>query len=272
MLRPHPSTALEYWFFKVNAGPTALLVDWIVRRQANENILRVSIHSPQGREVLFDKRPVLMGIGSNFLSAERTAGQVGDVEWELEIDDRNEWIAPDIFPARLLSMTDLALVSAPLARFSGWIRHGKHEVKLDRSPGMLSQYWGRKLAPEWWWVSASQFDQEGVAVECAVFKSGVWGRDVNLPLAYLYLRQVGLTELIVAPFGLVRVTGDPEKFEIEIRRIGGKPITLIGMGREYGDLGEGIINTLVGDLEVHVGGKVIASARGTAGLERRAPS
>src|SRR5258706_11090527 len=183
-LEAHPKAALEYWFFKVNAGPTALLVDWIARRQTNENVLRVSIHSPRGRDVIFENRPVLMGVGSNFLSTQRTVGDVGDIAWELDIDDGNEWIAPDIFPARLLSMTDMTLDSAPLARFSGWIRHGKHEVNLDGSPGMLSQYWGRKLMPEWWWVSASQFDQPGMAVECTVLKTGAWGKDINLPFAY----------------------------------------------------------------------------------------
>jgi hypothetical protein len=37
VLSPHPASALEYWFFKVNAGPVALLVDWIARRRVNEN-------------------------------------------------------------------------------------------------------------------------------------------------------------------------------------------------------------------------------------------
>jgi len=32
MFNPHPFAALGYWFFKVNAGPIALLVDWIDRR------------------------------------------------------------------------------------------------------------------------------------------------------------------------------------------------------------------------------------------------
>jgi len=29
MLKPHSSAALEYWFFKVNRGPIALIVDRI---------------------------------------------------------------------------------------------------------------------------------------------------------------------------------------------------------------------------------------------------
>ena len=37
MLDSHPSAALEYWFFKVNAGPVALIVDWIERRRLKEH-------------------------------------------------------------------------------------------------------------------------------------------------------------------------------------------------------------------------------------------
>jgi hypothetical protein len=40
ILSPHPSAALEYWFFKVNSGPIALLVDWIARRDTNKLWLR----------------------------------------------------------------------------------------------------------------------------------------------------------------------------------------------------------------------------------------
>jgi len=36
--------------------------------------------------------------------------------------------------------------------------------------------------------------------------------------------------------------------------------------------GEGIVNTLVGDLEIWQGDTLLARAQGTAGLERRVPS
>ena len=53
MLSPQPHAALEYWFFKLNSGPIALLVDWIARRRIGEQWLRVSVHSPHRCEVLF---------------------------------------------------------------------------------------------------------------------------------------------------------------------------------------------------------------------------
>jgi hypothetical protein len=108
-------------------------------------------------------------------------------------------------------------------------------------------------------------------MECTLLRSGVWGIPVGLPLAYLYLRDGATREFVIAPPALARVTGSPEKFEIQFRRCGVETITLNAQGRDYGDLGDGIVNTLVGDLEIRKGGRLIARAQGTAGLERRAP-
>ncbi len=273
MLFPHPSTALEYWFFKVNAAPVAVLVDWIARRKHKENVLRVSIHSPHRRAVVFDQLPAPMIDGQNFMTTERTVGQLGDIAWELEIECGAERIEPDIFPAKLLQMSDLALVSSPVARFTGWVRHGPLEFELRQAPGMLAHYWGRQLAHEWWWVSANQFDRKEVAVECAQIRTSLWGSPVRLPLTYLYVRRAsGAHTFIISPPARARVTGTPEKFEIRVRPLFGKLITLKARGREYGDLGEGITNTLVGDLEVWEGDELMARAEGTAGLERRVPA
>lgn len=270
MLSPHPFAALEYWFFKVNSGTIAILVDWISRRHTNQHWLRVSIHSSYKREVLFEKQINFMP-EDNFLSTQRTVGHLGDVAWELDINPGIDWIKPDIFPAGILRMTDLSLVSAPLANFTGWVRHGEHQIALQSAPGIISHYWGRKLASEWWWVSANQFDQAGVAVECSILRSSLWGTSIEIPLAYLYLRQHDKKELVMAPLGFASVKGSPENFELEIHRIGGESVTLNGTGRDYGDFGDRILNTLVGDLEIRVGKKFIARAQGTASLEHRSP-
>jgi hypothetical protein len=142
---------------------------------------------------------------------------------------------------------------------------------LQGAPGVVSHYWGRQLPSEWLCVSASQFDQPGMAVECFAARSAAWGVPVGMPLAYLYLHQHGKQQVVMAPFNRAQVKGSPESFEIQIRRPGAQTITLIGSGRDYGDLGDGIINTLVGDLEIREGRKLIGRAQGSAGLERRAP-
>lgn len=271
MLSPHPSKALEYWFFKVNAGPVALLVDWIARRRRNEYMLRVSLHSPQGRAVLFDPLPAPMIDGQNFLTTRRTVGRLGEVAWALDIDCGTERLAPDIFPARLLRVTDLSLVSAPLASFTGWIRHGPLQVELQGAPGMISHYWGRQLSQEWWWLSCNQFDREDLALECVVLRSSLWGSPIQLPLAYLYLRCEGKRSFFMSPPAKAQVSGIPERFEIRFQPFRGKIVALKARGREYGNLGDGIVNTLMGDLEVWEGDKLLAQAKGTAGLERRIP-
>lgn len=67
MLSLHPSAALEYWFFKVNDGSVALLVEWIALRTSGANILRASTHSPVQRVVLFDSLPSPMISEKQFL-------------------------------------------------------------------------------------------------------------------------------------------------------------------------------------------------------------
>ncbi|GAA1998363.1 hypothetical protein [Microbacterium pumilum] len=269
--REHPSAALEYWFFKVNAGPIALIVDWIERRRRGDHVLRVSVHSPYKREVLFDELPSWMP-GENFMTTERCAGHAGEVSWDLTIDVVGEPVMPDIFPAGLLKVPDLATYGWPLATFTGWIRHGPEHVALTAVPGSITQYWGRRLATEWWWVSAHQFDRGDTALEGTVLRSRVWGTPVRVPLAYFFVSQEGKAEFIVTPPGSVRVEGTPEEFRVDIRRRHREVLTLLCAGREYGDFGDGIVNTLVGDMEVREGDRVLARATGTAGLERRSPN
>ena len=86
MLTPHPSAALEYWFFKVNAGPVALIVDWILRRRAREFVVRASYHAPGQRFVRFEQRPWPRDPAALALSLEHTSGQVGDLRWDLAVD------------------------------------------------------------------------------------------------------------------------------------------------------------------------------------------
>ncbi len=270
MFIPHLSAALEYWFFKVNAGPIALIVDWIERRKSNEHVLRASVHSPYKREVIFERLDSFMPV-DNFMSTQRTVGHAGDVSWDLQITPNGDWFKPDIFPAGLLKMPDLASIGAPFVTFTGWIRHGSQQTTLEHVPGSITQYWGRQLAAEWWWVSAHQFDRDGIAVEGTILKSRVWGTSIQTPLAFLYLRQQDKREYIIAPGNLARVDGTPQEFQVEFRRIGREKVTLICKGRDYGDFGDNIINTLTGDMELRLGDRVIASAKGTAGLERLGP-
>jgi hypothetical protein len=108
-------------------------------------------------------------------------------------------------------------------------------------------------------------------MECTVLRTGLWGLPVRLPLAYLYLRQANSHKLIISPPAQAEVKGTSERFEIRFRPFTSKTITLRAQGRDYGDLGDGIVNTLLGDLEIWEGSERIARAEGTAALERRLP-
>lgn len=52
----------------------------------------------------------------------------------------------------------------------------------------------------------------------------------------------------------------------------GPAFILKAMGRDYTSLGEGIVNTLIGDLELWEAGTLVGRAEGTATLERRTPA
>jgi hypothetical protein len=73
----------------------------------------------------------------------------------------------------------------------------------------------------------------------------------------------------MSPPSSVRVVGSPQEFTITFKALGGQPITLKVRGRDYGDFGDRIINTLVGDLEIREDRTLIARSSGTAALERR---
>jgi len=269
MLKPHPSSPLEYWFFKFNHQGKALLVDWICRRRLDSGVLRISIHSPVRREVLFSPHPAILKHGAPELAMQETSWPRGDVRWHLSLHASSERIRPQVFPAEQLKFFDMSLESAPTVTFNGWIEHRGEQHPVVNAPGMLSHYWGRDLPREWWWISANQFDGADITIECTVLRSRVWGTPLHTPLGYLYYRNGSQSRLLISPPARIKVTGSPDAFEVRANSVVGARVSLKAAGREYASLGEGIINTLAGDLEVWEGDRLVAQARGTAALEHR---
>ena len=269
MLEPHPSAPLEYWFFKFNHEGKALLVDWICRRKAETGILRISIHSPLRREVVFSPHPAILKHGAPELAMQESSWPRGDVRWHLSLQASPDRIRPQIFPAEQLQLFDMSLESAPTVTFNGWIEHHGERYPVVNAHGMLSHYWGRNLPREWWWLSANQFDGADVSVECTVLRSRVWGTAFHVPLGYLYYRNGSQSRLLISPPARIKVAGSPDAFAVRADPVRGAPISLKATGRGYASLGDGIINTLTGDLEVWEGRKIVAHARGTAALEHR---
>jgi hypothetical protein len=100
-------------------------------------------------------------------------------------------------------------------------------------------------------------------------RSRVWGTSASLSLGYLYLRDPSVGRMLISPPARLTVSGTPEAFEIVASSRRGPLLALKATGHDYASFGEGIVNTLVGDLEVSEGGKLLTVVRGTAGLERR---
>ena len=269
ILTPHLSASLEYWFFKVNHQGVALLVDWIARRRLSTGHLRISIHSPMGRQVLHTPHPTILRHGAAELAMQETSWLRGDVRWHLALAPSSDRIRPQLFPAEQLKLFDMSLESAPRVAFTGWIEHRGKRFSVDHAPGMLSHYWGRALPQEWWWISATQFDDPRMAVECMALRSRVWGTSASLSLGYLYVRDSSGSRLLISPPARLTVSGTPQAFEIAASARRGPRYALKATGHDYASFGEGIVNTLVGDLGISKGGKLLSVARGTAGLERR---
>lgn len=272
MLQPHPASPLEYWFFKFNHPGVALLVDWIARREARAGLLRISIHSPTAREVIFLDHPAILEGGASELSLQATSWGQGEIRWQLNLEASPDRIRPQIFPSEQLKLFDMSLASAPQVTFNGWVEHRGDRYPVVAAPGMISHYWGRALPHEWWWVSANAFSDPDIAVECMLLRSRVWGIPLKAPLGYFYYRNGPDSALLTSPPYRMSATGSPQGFEIIIGSPGKARFSLRAAGREYAALGEGILNTLTGDLELWQEGKLVAQAGGTAGLERRDPA
>jgi len=272
VLRPHPSAPLEYWFFKVNHQRIALLVDWICRRKQATGVIRISIHSPTGREVLFSPHPAILRHGAPELAMEETAWPRGNVRWHLSLQPAPDRVRPQIFPAEQLRLFDMSLESAPTVTFNGWIAHRGEKYPIIDALGMVSHYWGRGLPIDWWWISANQFNVGAISVECTILRTRIWGTPVHVPLGYLYYRNGSRSRCLISPPARLTVVGTPDAFEITAVSLRGPQVSLRAKARDYASLGDNIINTLTGDLELWEGGELVAQARGTAALERGAGS
>jgi hypothetical protein len=200
---------------------------------------------------------------------QETSWPRGDIRWHLYLEPSSDRIRPQLFFAEQLQVFDMSLESAPRVTFNGWIEHRGQRFPILDSDGMLSHYWGRRLPREWWWISANRFEDPEVSVECTLLRSRVWGSSASVPVGYLYCRSQSRRRLLISPPARIRAVGSPEAFRVTADSIGGARITLAATGREYASFGQGIINTLVGDLVLSEGGTILSAAHGTAGLERR---
>jgi hypothetical protein len=266
---------LEYWFFRLNAGPLAFLVDFIVRRSMGNAEVRVSLALDGGGlvEQLDAATWVATGdrvvIGECTFDGEGSKGRVGDIEWDLRQELGGSRIYPQPPPIRWLHPFDMEIVSRPRARFSGLVRVGAVIVPCAEVPGLVSHYWGRRLPDSWWWISANLFEDGDFAVEGLLAHTRFWSMaPIAMDTGYLWVEAHGRRHLVIHPLnGLIRIEGTPETFTLRARRLARPDFSLrcSAASDAYVDLGEGIRQTLLGTCVIEGMGK----ARGTAGLEFR---
>ena len=202
------------------------------------------------------------------LTSSRAVGGVGDVRWNLACATDPWRLEPAPLPAKALKPFDLQLSARPRARFTGTVEVAGQTFRLDDAAGSLVHYWGRRLPDSWLWVSADGVGEDDVVVEAALFRSRLWGLPGPVVAAgYFAVDARSRPVQIIAPvYGRVTARGTETTFEVRARSWG-REIHLVASAprTSYNDLGEGIHQTLLGDVTVDGWG----SCSGRAGLEVR---
>jgi hypothetical protein len=265
---------LEYWFFRLNTGSLAFLVDFIVRRSHGTGEVRVSVWVDGLGRVERLTTTSWRTEGERVDSAEcmfgpkRSTGRVADVAWDLHQELGSSRIDPIVPPIRWLHPFDMEIASRPRATFSGHVTVGDRMFPCREVPGLVSHYWGKRLPDRWWWISANMFAGNEVAVEALLARTRIWSTRVAMNAGYLWIDQGGVHQLVIHPLnGMIRVEGSPEAFTLTARRLG-RPSLVVRCSappNAYGDLGEGIKQTLLGTCLIDG----VGEAKGTAGLEFR---
>ena len=262
---------LEYWFLKFNVPGLAFLVDLIARPTGGE--VRLSlwldgrgrvIHAP-GTADLTGDRP---RVGASSIGAGASSGAAGGIEWDLRYELGPVWVDPGrvLRAMRVFKGAfDLELVSAPTTRFSGRVTVDGRVFTFDDVPGLVAHYWGARLPPRWHWFSVNT---PSLDVDAIVSHSRLWGLPgPTVAAGYLYVDDRSKRRMIVSPLnGVVRASGLPgDVADLTAWSPSGRTRLRFSAPRAaFNDLGEGILQTLVGTLE-------IAGERheGIAGIEIR---
>jgi hypothetical protein len=239
--------ALEYWFIKFHAGDLAFLVDFIVRRDAGQSEVRVSLWvRGQGRVAhAFAAHEETGRIGDCTFSADSTRGCVEDIEWDISYDAGASRVAPRAPLFTALKAFDLDLLSRPQAVFGGAVTVGGERFALSNVAGSVTHYWGRRLPDRWRWISANAFGGTDLVVEATLMRTRVWGQRPAIAAGYLWTNQDGL---LVSPVnGLLTVRGTWHDYVVTARSFGRTTRWhCVAQPERDNDLGEGIHQTLLG--------------------------
>jgi hypothetical protein len=266
---------LEYWFWKFNAGELAFLVDFVVRRRIGQGEVRVSVwvggkgrveHQPSDN---WSTDASQVSIGDSQLRPDGSTGAAGDISWDLRWTGGADVVDP--LP-RLIGRThplDMDFLLRPGARFTGSVGVGSETFEVEDVAGLFTHYWGRRLSAHWLWISATSFEDDPLRrLEVLIGRSRLWGR-IPMPMAtaYFWTTDGQRPELTISPFtGIIRQRRSGENIVVDVRRLDGRRHRIdCRAAGEINDVGEGIHQTLLGDLVLD-GRRATA---GTVGIESR---
>ena len=268
----------QFWFFKLNATPLALLVDWIVRPERPPHV-RVSVQSVRFPRILWHEGPLTGGaddawirIGDVSLGPTHTRGRVEDLAWDLVVEPRVEALDPvaRLGPVGAFVPLGTRVVSVPAVHFHGRLSY-RGETWEGDAWGALGHYWGRALPRHWFWLSAVVDARAGIFVEALVAEQPPWPLPWPfLRTGYFWLHDGEQARVILHPFtGRVDVWGPPDRPVVRAVPWHGEGIAVHCRAhpKTWQKLGDEIVNTLTGDARV-LG---VGDCYGAAGIEWRRP-
>ena len=204
-----------------------------------------------------------VSVGACTIADGSCSGRSTGVEWELRFRAGPRWLVPGRAISALRA-ADMEIASSPGTRFDGVVRVGTDTFELRDAPGLIAHYWGARLPERWVWLSLNDGQRD---VDALVARTRLWGVPwLRVDTGYVYGADRDGARFVISPLtGLVSasVRGD----EVRLRALSpGRSFRISATSPAAGrnDLGEGITQTLVGDL-------VIDGVRsvGSAGVETR---
>ena len=152
------------------------------------------------RDVAVGRDRFYLRVGPGELSMGRATGRVGTASTEGIAPGTLEWdLAFSTGGGSLVHFPLEAMYRAPFprnrivsplvsTRFSGTLRIGGREIRIDDAPGMQGHNWGPTVSPHWVWCHVNTFaDDEGAVFEAVSSRIRV-GPAVLPAMTILYLR------------------------------------------------------------------------------------
>jgi hypothetical protein len=267
--------AVEYWFLRLRAGELSFLVDFIIRKDRAAEV-RVSLWvRGQGRVSRGSSSPATasdatISIGDSHFERHGSRGTLGDIEWDLTWDPGATLVDPSLPLVGRAHMLDLEILVRPYARFRGAVAVAGERFAVNDEPGAITHYWGRRLPDRWWWVSATEFvGAPNVRLEGIISTTQLWGHG-RMPghVGYLWVGDGTRSDLVISPgTGILRCRETDGALEIDSVSVRGRQHRVRARAQQasFNDLGEGIHQTLLADLELDGA----TAVPGTVGLESR---